>query len=135
MASMLLLEFSRALRHTPDQESGGSVMLKTVFQAVAMAAAVLASTAAMAAVEDKMPDVRVYYGDLDLSSPAAVATLDHRLAHAIDAACPSGNGVREMSELHAVAACHAEKRAEIAPLRQAVLASAAHSPNVLAAVR
>lgn len=113
-------------------------MLKTVMQAAAMAAAVLASTPALAGnelPEDKMPDVRVYYGDLDLSDPAGIATLDRRLAHAVVAACPSDNGVHELALHREVARCHAQKRAEIAPLRETALASAATSRKTLATAR
>jgi UrcA family protein len=113
-------------------------MLKMIMQAAAMAAAVLASTPALAGDElpgDRMPDVRVYYGDLDLSDPAGVARLDRRLAHAVVAACPSDNGVHELSLDRDIALCRAQKRAEIVPLRQTALASAAASPKALAAAR
>jgi UrcA family protein len=106
-------------------------MLKNIFRAAALAAAVLASIPALA--DERLPDVRVYYGDLDLSQPADVQTLDHRLAHAVKAACPSDSGVRELSQLRTITLCRADKRAEIAPLRQTALASAALDQNTLAA--
>lgn len=109
-------------------------MLKKYLQAAALAAAVLASVPAMAQADD-LPDVRVYYGDLDLTDAAAVKTLDRRLAHAVKAACPSDNGVREMSQLRTIALCRTAKQAEIAPLRQAALAAAAGGETTFAAAR
>lgn len=97
-------------------------MLKTLLQAVALAAAVLASSPALA--QEKLPDVRVYYGDLNLSDPAGIRALDRRLTNAVEAVCPSDNGVREMSELRVIHKCRADKHAEIAPLREAALAHA-----------
>jgi UrcA family protein len=109
-------------------------MLKTILQAAALAAAVLASVPALAQ-EGRMPDVRVYYGDLDLSDPVDVSTLDHRLLRAVKAVCPSDNGVREMSRLHTIALCRAAKDAEIAPLRQSALAAAMSAKTNLATAR
>src|SRR5262245_25103327 len=100
----------------------GRAMLKTIFRALALAGAVLASVPALA--QDRLPEVRVYYGDLDLSDPAAVRALDRRLNRAVKAACPSDDGVREMSQLRVIALCRAAKHAEIAPLRETVLAGA-----------
>lgn len=97
-------------------------MLKTIFQAAALAAAVLASVPAMA--EEKLPDVRVYYGDLDLSDPAGVQVFDRRLNMAVKAACPSDQGVREMTQLRAIAKCRSAKQAELEPTRHAALAAA-----------
>lgn len=98
-------------------------MLKNVLRAAALAAAVLASVPALAA-EQRTPDVRVYYGDLDLSDPADVARLDGRLARAVNAVCPSANGVRELSRLRTIGLCRSAKRAEVAPLRERALAAA-----------
>jgi UrcA family protein len=100
-------------------------MLKNVMQAAALAAAVLASVPALA--QEKLADVRVYYGDLDLSDPAATKTFDRRLASAVKAACPSDNGVREMTQLREISKCRAAKHAEIEPARQIAIASAQSS--------
>ena len=100
-------------------------MLKKILQAAALAAAVLASVPGMAA--ETAPQVRVYYGDLDLTGQAGIQKLDRRLASAIRDVCPSDNGVREMSRLRTIALCRAAKQAEIAPVRQSVLAAAARN--------
>lgn len=93
-------------------------MWKIALQAALMAATVPAPVMA----EQVKPDVEVYYGDLDLARPADVVTLDRRLARAVKAACPSDDGVREMSRLRTIALCRAAKRAEVAPQRETALA-------------
>jgi UrcA family protein len=113
------------------QERKGSTMFKTIRAAAILAAAVLASVPALA--QDKLPDVRVYYGDLDLSDPAAVRVLDRRLFQAVRASCPSLLAVRELSQRRVITRCWADKHAEIAPQREAALASAAHKSGALAA--
>jgi UrcA family protein len=107
-------------------------MLKNVFPSLVLAAAVLASTPARA--EDRLPDVRVYYGDLDLSRADGIQTLDRRLRHAVEATCASDNGVRELAQLRAIAVCRATKQAELAPRRQSALA-ATRGGETLAAAR
>jgi len=99
-------------------------MLKKILQAAALAAAVLASVPGMAAEADTAK-VRVYYGDLDLSKQGDVQTLDRRLTRAVEAVCPSDNGVVELSLKRVIALCRAAKHAEIAPARQSILAAAA----------
>jgi UrcA family protein len=98
-------------------------MVKSILQAAALAAAVLASSPALA--QEKLPDIRVYYGDLDLSDPVGIRTFDRRLNNAVEAVCPSDNGVRELSAVRIIRKCRADKRAEIAPLRKTALAAAA----------
>lgn len=109
-------------------------MLKKILQAAALAAAVLASVPALAA-EQAPTRVRVYYGDLDLSDRVGIETLDRRLLRAVKAVCPSDNGVREMSQLRMISLCRAAKQAEIAPLRQSVLAAAASGKTTFAAAQ
>jgi len=104
-------------------------MLKKILQAAALAAAVLASVPALAA-EEMPAQVRVYYGDLDLSKQADVQTLDRRLSRAVAAVCPSDNGVVELSRKRTIAVCRTAKQAEIAPLRLSALAAA--NPNAAA---
>lgn len=97
-------------------------MLRTILRAVALAAAVLASVPALA--QEKLPDIRVRYGDLDLSDAADVRTFDRRLILAVRAACPNDNGVRALSLLRKIAACRAAKGSEVAPQRDTALAAA-----------
>jgi UrcA family protein len=102
-------------------------MLKKILRAAALAAAVLASVPGMAA--EQAPQARVYYGDLDLSNQADIQTLDRRLSRAVKAVCPSDNGVRELSMKRIITLCRAAKHAEIAPVRQSVLAAAARNAS------
>jgi UrcA family protein len=109
-------------------------MLKNFLQAVALAAAVIASVPAIAA-EEVPSQVRVYYGDLDLSRQAGIQTLDRRLQRAVKEVCPSDNGVREMARLRTIALCRAAKQAEIAPLRQSALAASASGKATFATAK
>lgn len=106
-------------------------MLKIALAAAFVAAALPAPVLA----QDSLPDVRVYYGDLDLADPAAVRTFDRRLANAVDAACPSDAGLREVDRLQAIKACRTNKLASVAALRQSALAAANIDKNVLASAR
>ncbi len=106
-------------------------MPKTLFLAALLAAALSGTASA----RDRLPDVRVSYADLDLASAAGVATLDRRLARAAEAACPSRDGVREMTRLRTIALCRAAKAAEVAPLRAAAIARAAPAEVMAVAVR
>lgn len=109
-------------------------MLKNILKTVALAAAVLASVPALA-TEERGADVRVRYGDLDLSNAADVRKLDRRLSYAVASVCPSDNGVREISQLRTISLCRTAKRAEIAPLRQSALAAAVSARTNLATAR
>jgi UrcA family protein len=106
-------------------------MLKKILQAAALAAAVLASVPGMAA-ETAPAQVKVYYGDLDLSDQVGIQTLDRRLARAIKDVCPSDNGVREMSRLRTISLCRTAKQAEIAPVRASVIAAASSGKTIFA---
>lgn len=75
--------------------------------------------------QDKLPDVLVPYADLDLSMADGIRTLDGRIGRAVKAACPSSDNVRDARALGAVRRCQAEKQAEVALKRQALLADAA----------
>ncbi|MCW1429665.1 UrcA family protein [Novosphingobium sp. JCM 18896] len=106
-------------------------MLKIALSAALLAAVLPAPVLA----QDNLPDVRVYYGDLDLADPAAVRTFDRRLANAVEAACPSDAGLREVTRLREIAACRTAKQASVATLRQSALAAANGEKNVLASAR
>jgi UrcA family protein len=101
-------------------------VLKTPLPA-ALAAAVVASSPALA--QEKLPDVRVCYGDLDLADPEAIRTVERRLNNAVKAVCPSDKGLREITQLRMIGSCLAAKCAEIAPLRATPLAAAANARN------
>jgi UrcA family protein len=106
-------------------------MLKLIVQAALLAA--VAQAPALA--QEARPDVRVHHGDLDLTEPVGVRTLDRRLSYAIAAACPSSNGVREMAQRRVIALCRRAKQVEVAPLRQAALAAAQARPTSFATAR
>jgi len=128
---MLLLEFPGPLRHIGGTQREGNTMLKLALSAAVLGAAFQVPTAA----QDRLADVAVSYGDLDLTNPAAVRTFDRRLANAVEAACPSDAGLREVGRVRAIAACRADKQASLAGLRQSALAAAANAKALLATAR
>jgi UrcA family protein len=80
--------------------------------------------------------VAVHYGDLNLGSAEGRATLDHRIRHAIRAAC----GIASSADLkgqNLVAACRDDLTASLSRQRDAAYASAARrgSPATLVARR
>lgn len=102
---------------------------------IALSAALLVAALPVPAfAQERLPDVRVYYGDLDLADPAAVRILDRRLARAAAAACPSDAGLSELSRRRVIADCRKAKRASVATQRQSALA-AATAKNTLASAR
>jgi len=92
--------------------------------------AALAMLPLSAHAQEAQRSIRVPYADLDLSSPAGVRTLDHRLAWAISGIC--SDMIASTAERFARERCVKAKRAEIAPLRDRVIAARA-KPMVLAA--
>ncbi|HEX7852727.1 MAG TPA: UrcA family protein [Sphingobium sp.] len=88
------------------------------------AALVAAIIPGVAFAQDRLPDVAVSYSDLNLSTAEGVATLDRRLDHAIEAACPSSTGISDLSRLNVIEACHTAKWQEIASARGNLLARA-----------
>ncbi len=111
-------------------------MSKITIQAALLLAAFTAPAFANPTLPaEQMANVRVYYGDLDLSDPAAIQSFERRIANAVEAACPSDEGLRDVTRVREIAQCRTAKRAEIAPLRETALA-AARIPNTnLAAAR
>ena len=85
--------------------------------------ATLALSLAPTSVSEDAP-VRVSYADLDLASTAGVATLDRRIANAIDVACPAW-AEKRLAEIEAIKACRAEVSARLATLRTRALGQAA----------
>lgn len=98
--------------------------MHTFLLAAALGVAGLSSAALAAEPQDHMPDVQVAYGDLDLTTPQGVKTLDHRLNKAAQDACPSDSGISDIGRISMIRACRTTKRQEIASLRTAVLAQA-----------
>ncbi len=80
--------------------------------------------------------VAVHYGDLDLGSAAGRSTLDHRIRHAVRAACGEASSV-DLEGQNLVAACRADLTASLAAQRDRALAAAARrgSPAALVARR
>jgi len=79
--------------------------------------------------QQKLPDVAVAYGDLDLTKSADLRTFDRRLSWAIQSACPDGRGV---GGDEAARNCRLAKRAEIATYRTQALAAAKTRTSVAA---
>ena len=106
-------------------------MLKIAFAAACVVAALPGPVLA----QERLPDVRVYYGDLDLTDPQGIQTLDRRLTRAIEASCPDDTGLVELARRREVTACRKAKQASIAALRQSALAAANTEKNLLASAR
>jgi len=67
--------------------------------------------------------VAVAYGDLDLTKPAGQATLDKRLARAVERVCDPG-WTRSVRVATQTRACIAQKHAELATVRARLIADA-----------
>lgn len=83
--------------------------------------------------QDRLPDVRVSYADLDLSTPAGMKALDHRLRDAAEAACSSDHGINDLSRLGTIRQCRASKLREVDGVRRAALAKASGTAMAVAA--
>jgi UrcA family protein len=82
--------------------------------------------------QDAQRSIHVRYADLDLSTPAGIEMLDHRLAWAVFAICAETPGSAGMGQRLANWHCVQAKTAEIAPLRERAIAARAR-PVMLAA--
>lgn len=94
--------------------------------------AVLAALPLGAHAQEAQRSIHVHYADLDLSTPAGVRTLDHRLAWAISALCAEAPGGTGMGQRFANERCVKAKTAEVAPQRERAIAERA-APVMLAA--
>jgi len=83
--------------------------------------------------QEAQRSIHVRYSDLDLSTPAGVKSFDRRLAWAISSICSEGAGSAVTGQRFADRRCVRAKHAEIAPLRDRVIA--AHAGPVLMAAR
>jgi len=82
--------------------------------------------------QEAQRSIHVRYADLDLSTPAGVKSFDRRLAWAISSICSEGAGSVVTGQRFADRRCVRAKRAEIAPLRDRVVAAQA-GPVLMAA--
>lgn len=83
----------------------------------------LMSLAAVAAnAQEAKTAITVAYGDLNLRSETGLKTFDARLAHAIRTVCAEHDGSVVPEHRFAVQHCVAEKRAEVAALRDRAVA-------------
>lgn len=87
----------------------------------AIVVSLMALTAAAHAQEAKTA-ITVAYGDLNLRSETGLKTFDARLAHAIRTVCAEHDGSVVPEHRFAVQHCVAEKRAEVAGLRDRAVA-------------
>lgn len=80
--------------------------------------------------------VAVHYGDLDLASADGRSTLEHRIRHAVRAACGTASSV-DLEGQNLVSACREDLTASLSRQRDAVYAAAARSgtPATLVARR
>jgi UrcA family protein len=81
--------------------------LKQLTLSVLCATACLASTATVSARPNDVPRVTVYYGDLNLQRPAAVASLYRRIERAAKRVCARPNA-RDLGQVYAARKCTAE---------------------------
>lgn len=104
-------------------------MLKiSLIAAAALCAAVSAPAFAQVQVQVQAQDAdvlqrHVSYADLDLSSPAGIATFNQRIEAAVVRVCPGPDGV-DLKAWRKTQTCRSNARLEIEPVRQALLASA-----------
>lgn len=63
-------------------------MIRTALAAAALAGIFATSTAVAQTTAQDAPTARVHYADLDLSQPAAMKVLRHRVALAVNTVCP-----------------------------------------------
>lgn len=87
------------------------------------AALAISAIASPANADTGHNQMSVEYSDLNLSGEAGQSTFDSRLDRAIRKVCQPGF-TRSVREAERTRACIAEKRAELAPLRNAVIAEA-----------
>jgi UrcA family protein len=88
---------------------------------------------APAVAQDRMPDIHVAYQDLNLATPDGVRILDHRIAAAVDRACPDPARTDLRTALE-IDRCRHDKSAEAAGEKARVMA-AAQSATRLASAR
>lgn len=77
--------------------------------------------------------IAVSHGDLALSTPAGIETLDARIAHAVRLACGFDKSERNLTLSVAQKRCLAAKHSEVSASRQAAIAAATATPRTLAA--
>jgi len=63
-------------------------MIKIVLAAAALAGVAVPTISSAQTMIDDTPTVLVHYGDLDLSQPSGMKVLRHRVAMAVNTACP-----------------------------------------------
>lgn len=80
------------------------------------------------------PDIHVAYADLDLSSPAGVATLDRRIAKAAATLCETIPHTTALWQ-QAVDRCRKTLTTHVEPQRQQVLAARGGAAQQVAATR
>lgn len=97
-----------------------------------IAAALLVPTGV--AAQSEQPTARVSFADLNLATPAGLATLDRRIEHAINGLCgqaPSGN----LDAAAPIWKCRTAAEASAASQRQLALQAAHQGSTIRIAVR
>ncbi len=91
-----------------------------------IAAAVLCAAAAPAFAQEAVSDIvqrSVSYADLDLSAPAGVAALDHRIDAAVTQVCGRADS-HDLGAWTAMKQCRVDARGKIEQTRNTLVASA-----------
>lgn len=94
--------------------------------------ALLLTAAAPAMAQNAPGGVHVVTADINLATPAGIATLDRRIARAVDRACPEARG-RELTSFQTVYACRAAACRSVAPQRERLLAARTGTMTVASA--
>lgn len=88
-----------------------------------------------ALAEERGPDIRVVYRDLNLQTPEGVAQLDHRLARAVEWSCRvDGSGTELRKQMEAFH-CRKAKQAELVGRRAQAIAAAQQAGTPVAVAR
>ena len=91
--------------------------------------------AAPALAEERAPDIRVDYRDLNLQTSEGVAQLDRRLERAIAWSCPSEGSGTELRKQLKASSCRKAKQAELTGRRAEAIAAAQQAGAPVAVAR
>lgn len=93
----------------------------------------LAAVSTPVAAQTTTGAIAINHSDLALSTPAGIAALDARIAHAVRLACGFDKNERNLMLSIAQKRCFAAKQSEVSASRQAAIAAATVTPRTLAA--
>ena len=89
---------------------------------------------AIASAQEASADVHVFYGDLDLHSPAGLRTFDHRLVNAVRKVCGDDLSIDRWTRI-AARRCRVAKLAEVRSIRDTLVATLTPKGQAVASSR